>query len=67
MLIEKDCGKNIAKLYERFANVSVEELYVSSSPIEVNEEEIQSIVVVFDEVEDFDSIFFNNKYESFRD
>lgn len=67
LLIEKDCGKNIAKLYERFANVSVEELYVSSSPIEVNEEEIQSIVVVFDEVEDFDSIFFNNKYESFRD
>jgi YebC/PmpR family DNA-binding regulatory protein len=66
LLISKESGKNIANLYDKFPSVSVEELYISSNPIDVNEEEIETIMVVFEEVEDFDSIFFNNKYESFR-
>jgi YebC/PmpR family DNA-binding regulatory protein len=66
LLVGKEYGRNIANLYERFKSVSVEELYTSNNTIEVNEEEIESIMVVLDEVEDFDSIFFNIKYESFR-
>jgi YebC/PmpR family DNA-binding regulatory protein len=66
LLLVKEYGVNIAKLYDKFNTVSVEEISISNSTIDYNEEEISTTMLVFEEVDDFDSIFFNHKYESFR-
>lgn len=67
LLLLKKSTLNIAKLYDKFQDVKVESIYLSDSPIEVSDEEMNAVMVVFEELEDFEAVFFNEKYESFRD
>lgn len=67
MLILKEFGYNIANLYTEFKDVIVDSIYISSNGILVPEDFIEVAEEILEDAVDFDSIFFNRAYESFRD
>ncbi len=67
LLIIKEFGYNIANLYRNFKDVIVDSIFIPDNGVEVSQEFIEEVEETFEELPDFDSIYFNQKYESFRD
>jgi len=67
LLIAREFGYNIANLYIEFKDVIVDSIFIPSTGIIVPQDFISIAEEVLEDVADFESIFFNQSYESFRD